>query len=126
MTANPASFVVDGSSVVPGGAAVTLAGSSVSLDRGGNLLLGTATISLGAITTYGGVAGAIMSAFGRGEFGTSASVTASSMGKGDSNSTGVTSGAVVFQGGSGRREIWGWVRILSVMGLCLVMRIWMS
>lgn len=80
MTANLTGFVVNDGSVVPAGAAVTVAGSSVSLNRGGNLLSGTATISLGAITTYGGIVGAIMFAFDRRDFGTSESVMSSGYG----------------------------------------------
>lgn len=45
-TANPSGFVIAGSTVLPGGAPVTISGTQVSLDQAGGLVIGSSTIKL--------------------------------------------------------------------------------
>ena len=78
---------------------------------------------MGASVTQGGVAGAIMSAFGGGGVGTSVGATSSST-IGGSYSTGASSGVLVFQGGQGRIQMLGWVGFVNFVGMWLGMRRW--
>ena len=44
ITANPSGFQIDGSSVLPGGTPVTISGTPISLDKSGELHVGTSSV----------------------------------------------------------------------------------
>ncbi|KAK4697812.1 hypothetical protein P7C71_g334, partial [Lecanoromycetidae sp. Uapishka_2] len=46
LTANPSAFLVDGTTITAGGLGVTISGTPVSLDTGGNLIVGTSRLPL--------------------------------------------------------------------------------
>ena len=45
-TANPSGFPIDGSTIIPGGAPITISGTPISLDKSGKLHVGTSTVNL--------------------------------------------------------------------------------
>lgn len=68
-TASPTGFVINGTTVSPGGTAVTIANTPVSLGASSHLQIGNSTLTLGSAPPTGttpGLGGAIMSGFGSG------------------------------------------------------------
>ncbi|KAL9612366.1 MAG: hypothetical protein Q9167_003053 [Letrouitia subvulpina] len=122
-TPAPTGFAIDGTSLYPGGPAITVSGTVVSLGTDG-LRIGSSTVILTTATGGGdGLGGVIMSGFGgRGSAATTTTTQAggetplgtAGVGTGGPTETGTND----FEGGVGRArwEVWG-TGLVSLVGL---------
>ncbi|KAL9130398.1 MAG: hypothetical protein Q9217_001406 [Psora testacea] len=90
-TAQPTGFVIDGSTITPGGLAATISNEVVSLGKSGDLHLGSATVTLGSAPTSTQLGPAILSGLNGG---------------GGAAPTGAPGSGEPVQGVVGRREVW--------------------